>query len=102
MKTYVVPSLLLFKVINTINHCPQPKLEYKRKISKGETVIVNLGGNEFNVNVPKDDNYDFMYVYSWNNDSPIREAYTITLNNGIILGKEYHFLKTECISYLII
>lgn len=103
MKTYLVPSLRLFEVMNKADSDIQPKFLYKQSILEGEKVTLYIGGEDFIINVPKDDNYDAMYVYSWNHKDPVIEEYTILLGTmDKTFQKEYRIFQMECMLYLII
>lgn len=93
MKTYLVLSLpRLFEVImNKADSCIQPRFLYKQSIVEGEKVTLYIGGEDFIINVPEDDNYDAMYVYSWNHKDPVREEYTILLSNGQNISKRISY-----------
>ena len=94
MKTYLVPSLLrLFEVMNKADSGIQPKFLYKQSILEGEKVTLCIGGEDFIINVPEDDNYDAMYVYSWNHKDPVREEYTILLSNGQNISKRISYFS---------
>lgn len=93
MKTYIVPSLSLFKIMNKLGSDIQPEFLYKQNILEGETTTLYIGGEDFIINVPEDDNYDTMYVYSWNHKDPTREIYTILLNNGENISKRISYFS---------
>ena len=93
MKTYIVPSLSLFEVMNKADSGIQPKFLYKQSILEGEKVTLYIGGEDFIINVPKDDNYDTMYVYSWNHKDPVIEEYTILLGNGQNISKRIPYFS---------
>lgn len=88
MKTYLVPSLNLFKSMIVYSDGSNPKLEYTRNIKPGDVVTVGIKGENYSITVPMDDEYDTMYVYSWKRNNSVRkEVCTITLNNGDNIAK---------------
>lgn len=95
MKTYLVTSLPLFlsKIQNIIVSDMQPKFLYDKRILEGEKVTLYIGVEGFIINVPKDDNYDTMHVYSWYHKDPTREIYTILLYSGQNISKRISYFS---------
>ena len=96
MKTYLVPSLNLFKSMIVQSNGLNPKLEYTRKIKPGDVVSVEIKREKYSIVIPTDDEYDTMYVYSWKkNNSMRKEICTITLNNGDNIGKRISYFSDK-------